>query len=145
MPDAIFEKHRYCCSTTPQQGRLAEVDCNISNLRGHPSSNPAHGLSLRMNTNLNCCCGCGNQVEPGRKVHVCSETGRSLFAGFCQSSEEVGPCRRCAGNTDFEVPRSVSERGEMIHVNRFVMNPEPPELGFGVGGLRRTDLPRSNT
>ena len=47
-----------------------------------------------------CCCGCGNQVESGRRAHICTITGKSLFAGFCQATEDNGPCRRCVGSED---------------------------------------------
>ena len=60
----------------------------------------ARSTTLKMNNDLNCCCLCGNQVEPGRKELTSAakrDTGKSLFAGFCQSSEERAPCRRCAG------------------------------------------------
>ena len=50
-----------------------------------------------------CCCGCGERPEIGRKAHICADTEIQLFAGFCQSSEDGGPCRRCIGNTDYQV------------------------------------------
>ena len=50
-----------------------------------------------------CCCGCGFTPEEGREVHKCETTTMRLFAGFCQSSEGNGPCRRCAGGKAYKV------------------------------------------
>ena len=47
-----------------------------------------------------CCCGCGNQVEAGRRAHVCTITDKCLFTGYCLASEDKGPCRRCVGMKD---------------------------------------------
>ena len=64
-----------------------------------------HRYILRptMSADQLCCCGCGDRPEPGRKAHICTSTGRPLFAGFCQSSEDCGPCRRCFGSSNYKV------------------------------------------
>ena len=79
-----------------QTSLLSIEACNLSTgVHRYPRPNMSSGRL--------CCCGCGERPEIGRKAHICSDTKIELFAGFCQSSEDGGPCRRCIGNTDYQV------------------------------------------
>ena len=95
-------RHFTSATATPPVTTVAISNSLTSSLRGftYEPRPPAHHMST---ATKRCCCGCGFLPEEGRKAHICETTGLRLYAGFCQSNEDKGPCRRCAGGKAFKV------------------------------------------